>query len=149
MGKAKGGAPRFSVEWLEEYEARKKGTARPHAPSQMPTMPKYHNQKVHQDGIIHDSKKEARRYGQLCVLERTGVIHELKRQVPFVLAPAVHLAGEARKKPAIRYLADFTYQRDGQLVVEDAKSDGTRKLPVYRIKKHLMKTVHDIDVMEV
>lgn len=110
---------------------------------------KYASKTVLQDDIKFDSTKEANRWRELELLQKAGAITDLKRQVPFVLAPSVLLAGEARAKPAIRYFADATYMERGQLVVEDTKSDGTRKLAVYRIKKHLMATVHGIHIREV
>jgi len=61
----------------------------------------------------------------------------------------VKLEGEKRAKPELRYFADFTYIENGAFVVEDVKSAVTRKLQSYRNKKHLMKTVHDIDIKEV
>ena len=39
--------------------------------------------------------------------------------------------------------------RSGKTVVEDVKSAITKKDKVYRLKKHLMKTVHDIDILEI
>lgn len=64
------------------------------------------------------------------------------------LAPAVRLHGEKRLKPALRYVADFRYYyfdpRLGHFVVEDTKG---RDTPVSRIKRHLMKSVHGIDVV--
>lgn len=44
-----------------------------------------------------------------------------------------------------KYVADFTYYRDGRLVVEDPK--GYRK-PEYRIKKKLMVLAHNIEIQE-
>lgn len=65
------------------------------------------------DGILFDSLKEAKRWVVLRQLERMGEIHELTRQPKFPLAvEGVHLG---------HYKADFTYRRDGQYVVEDAK----------------------------
>jgi ethanolamine ammonia-lyase small subunit len=110
---------------------------------------KYRSKKVVQDGITFDSKKEARRWVELEMMQAEGQISELRRQVPFVLAPAVKLDGEVRTKPALRYMSDFTYVLDGVLVVEDTKSAPTRKLPAYRMKKHLMATVHGIHIKEV
>jgi hypothetical protein len=110
---------------------------------------KYKNTKVEIDGITHDSSKEARRWAVLQRQAAAGEITDLKRQQSFVLAPAVRLEGEPRKKPAIRYFSDFTYLRDGVLVVEDTKSRPTRKLPAYRIKRHLMATVLNIQIKEV
>lgn len=110
-------------------------------------QPKYRNRKVTVDGVTWDSEGERARYGELCQLQAAGHITDLKRSVDFVLAPACHL-GDARKKPAIRYRADFTYMENGVLVVEDFKSEITRLNRVYRIKKHLMMTVHGILIRE-
>jgi len=49
----------------------------------------------------------------------------------------------------VKYVADFVYQENGQLVVEDVKSTMTRNLPVYRLKKHLMKSVHGLEIREI
>lgn len=59
------------------------------------------------------------------------------------------ILGEKRIKPVLRYFADFTYIKDGQLIIKDIKSVVTRKLTSFRNKKHLMKTVHGIDISEV
>ena len=113
-----------------------------------PKEPKYKNKRVQHAGMTFDSKKELERWHLLCRLQAAGAISGLRRQVYFQLAPAADI-GEARKKPAIRYQADHVYWRDGVEVVEDVKSDMTRKLPEYRIKKHLMVTVHGILIKEV
>jgi len=134
-------AVRWSTEMLAAYERRK--VERPE-PAKKP--PKYRNTKTEVDGIVFDSKKEAARWQQLKLQEAAGSIKDLRRQVPFELAPAVVLDG--RKKPALRYLADYVYLEDGLLTVEDCKSEITRKAPAYRIKKHLMATVHKLHIKE-
>jgi hypothetical protein len=108
---------------------------------------KYGNKKTVIDGIEFDSIKEAARWQQLKLLERTGAIDMLERQVVFDLAPSVKFEGK-RVTPALRYVADFVY-RDQKVwvrVVEDAKGMRT---PVYKIKRHLMMSVHGIEVREV
>ena len=117
--------------------------------SRTPRSAKYKNQKIECDGLKFDSKKEAQRYKVLRDMQKDGVIGELQCQTVFILADAVKYSGEPRKKPALRYLADFTYTLNGALVVEDVKSDYTRSLPAYRIKKHLMMSVHGIEISEV
>ena len=134
---------RWSPEQLAEYQActslfRKQ-----------PAKSKYGSKSVEQDGEKFDSRKEARRWLELQRLEAAGEIADLKRQVVFELAPAVRLEGEARMKPALRYIADVTYMQGSHLVVEDTKSPATRKTTVYRVKKHLMKSVHGLDIKEV
>lgn len=107
---------------------------------------KHGNTKVEVDGIIFDSKREAARYLHLSMLQRAGVISGLKHQVSFVLQPAVVLDG--RRKPEMRYIADFVYCQDGMEVIEDSKSPHLRKHPIYRNKKHLMKSVLGLDIIE-
>lgn len=135
-------APRWSPEALAAYD-RRKATQTPREPER---RAKYRNTKVEVDGQKFDSKKEAARWQKLQLLEAAGHIQDLRRQVAFELAPAVVLDG--RKKPALRYFADLVYMEDGLLVVEDVKSEITRKNPVHRIKKHLMATVHKIFIKE-
>lgn len=108
---------------------------------------KYKNTKVVIDGHTFDSKKEAKRYQDLKLLVKAGEISDLQMQVVFVLVESVVLDG--RKKPDMRYVADFVYCSDGLKIVEDVKSCATRKLAAYRQKKHLMMSVHGIEIQEV
>jgi len=108
-----------------------------------PKESKYRNQRITVDGEIFDSKKEFQRYQELRMLERAGKISGLRRQVAFELAPAVVIG--KRKRPALRYISDFVYQENGEQVVEDVKGIRTEG---YRIKRHLMATVHGIAIKE-
>lgn len=142
-----------SIRWsqveLDAHRARRAAAGRPVSPAPAAAKTsKYASQKVEHGGEKFDSKKEARRWAELERMAAAGQITDLRRQVAFVLAPAVLLAGEARKKPAIRYWADFVYLIGGVLTVEDCKSAPTRKLPAYRLKRHLMKTVLGLDIKE-
>lgn len=114
-----------------------------------PKRNKFNASKLEKYGMKFDSQKEFRRYIELTALIQRGEIEDLKCQVKFELAPKVKIEGERRAKPALRYFADFTYIKDGQFIVEDVKSSVTRKLASFRNKKHLMKTVHNIDIREV
>jgi len=110
---------------------------------------KYRNQPTVVEGHRFDSKKEARRYQELRYLEQKGVIENLALQVAFELAPSVRFEDEKRAKPALKYVADFVYSEGGRRIVEDVKSGATAKAAAYRIKRHLMKAVHGIEVKEV
>lgn len=125
----------------EQYAARlRKPIATPAKPS------KYRNNKTLLNGIIFDSKVEAERYSELKLLEWSGRISNMDHKVRFELAPGVVING--RKRPPLRYFADFTYILDGKLIVEDVK--GSKKVTEgYRIKRHLMKSDLDIDIMEI
>lgn len=96
---------------------------------------KYGNQRT--NGF--DSKKEAQRYAELKILERAGIIKELRTQVPYELIP------KNDKYRAVAYVADFVYIKDGKTVVEDSKGFRT---DVYKIKKKLMYHVYGIEVIE-
>lgn len=93
---------------------------------------KFGNRKTVVDGITFDSAKEARRYGELKLLERAKVIRFLRTQPRFPL-----VVGETT---VAHYVADFAYVRtaDDVQVIEDVKSEATRKLPVYRLKAKIM-----------
>ncbi|MFW1892141.1 DUF1064 domain-containing protein [Acinetobacter geminorum] len=111
---------------------------------------KFNASKIKLDGMTFDSNKEFKRYIELKAMQQRAEIFNLQHHTKFELAPKTKFEGEKRTKPALRYYADFTYfTADGAFVVEDVKSVVTRKLPSYRNKKHLMKTVHGIDVREV
>lgn len=97
--------------------------------------------------MTFDSKKEFQRYQELKMLEKAGLINDLKRQVPFQLIPSQAENGRVVERP-VTYIADFTYYENGELVVEDVKSPATRT-DVYKIKRKLMLYVHGVHIREV
>jgi len=101
---------------------------------------KYGARKTTVDGITFDSKWEAQRWGELQAMERGGLVRDLERQVKYDII----VNGEK----ICRYIADFRYkivEDDGTTkdVVEDAKGFETAD---FKIKKKLMKAVHQIDL---
>lgn len=106
---------------------------------------KYHNQKVIFDGIKFDSKKEAKRYRELCLMKRAGVITDLELQKQYALIPAQKLNGKVVER-AVVYKADFAYKEDGVQVVEDTKGVKTKD---YIIKRKLMLWIYGIRIREV
>lgn len=116
---------------------------------------KYGSKKIEVDGIIFDSKKEAKRYSELLLLEKAGEISNLQRQVKYVLIPAQYAEVNGKRKCIERectYISDFTYIENGKLIVEDVKgyrdpsSAGYAK---FVIKRKLMLHVHGIRISEV
>lgn len=99
-------------------------------------MNKYRNKHTEVDGLIFDSKKEAERYCELKIMERAGLISDLQRQKRFELQPSFILNGK-RYRP-ITYICDFYYWQNGKWIIEDVKSDITRRDKVYIMKKKLM-----------
>lgn len=111
-----------------------------------PKRSKYGNEKTNQDGEIYDSKKEARRAKELRMMLKGGQLAWLARQVTFVLPGSV------------TYIADFVYAENGwdegggqlwQIVVEDVKSEATKGLATYRMKKKQMEAIHGIIIQEI
>lgn len=111
-----------------------------------PSTTKYHNRKVEINGIIFDSVKEAKRWAELRLMERAGIISDLQRQVPFSLIP--NLKDDSGKviERAVKYIADFCYIQDGVAVVEDVKGLRTRE---YVLKRKMMLYFHGIRVREI
>lgn len=99
---------------------------------------KYGNEKASCNGIRFDSKKEMRRYLELKGMYDAGIIKELKLQHHFSLQGAFKTV-DGKCIERVEYIADFTYTNEkGEFVVEDVKSEITRKNPVYMMKKKLM-----------
>jgi len=97
----------------------------------------------------YDSMKEKRRADTLKILQNSGHISELKEQVSFNLCPAQYVIGFNGKQICARremkYIADFTYIKEGQYIVEDCKGFRTDK---YKQKKRLMKRIYNIEIFE-
>lgn len=122
---------------------------------------KYNAKKVEYNGMTFDSKRELKRYKELELLQESGEITNLQRQVKYVLIPTqrepdiIGKRGGVKKGKVIEhecsYTADFTYlDEDGDLVVEDVK--GYKQggaYTVYTIKRKLMLYVHGIKIQEI
>lgn len=120
---------------------------------------KYSNIKTCVNGIEFDSRKEARRYSELLLLQRAGAIRDLELQKKYVLVPAQYETYERYGKKGQRlqdgqrlvekecaYIADFVYKEGGETIVEDTKGMKTKD---YIIKRKLMLYVHGIRIKEV
>lgn len=97
---------------------------------------KYGNKRVVIDGIKFHSKKEGRRYLELKMLQGAGEIQDLELQPSFELQKKFTHKGTNYRN--IRYVADFRYKENGEVIVEDVKSSGTKKLLHYTMKKKML-----------
>lgn len=105
---------------------------------------KYNNEKVEWGDLVFDSRKEYKRYRELLLLQKAGLIGQIERQVKYELIPA------NEKERKCEYWCDFRYiDVERGLIVEDVKSEMTRKLPVYIMKRKLMKQIHNIEIQEI
>lgn len=112
-------------------------------------MAKYGNKKTIVDNIVFDSKIEAVRYQELKLLQAAGEIFDLELQ------PKFELISELQEERPHTYTADFLYRAKPQkiidkrfsdgfymsngIVVEDVKSDATRRARDYIINRKLFK----------
>jgi hypothetical protein len=96
------------------------------------------------------SVKEGRTAADLKLAVKLGYIRDLREQVPYILIPPQFDADGKHAERAVRYFADFVYVtvNDGAEHVVDVKSEMTRKLPEYVIKRKLMRFVHKIVIEE-
>jgi len=106
---------------------------------------KYRAVRTEYDGHSFQSKREAKRWAELRLMEKAGQITDLVRQVSFPI--------EINGQRVCSYTADFVYRevkpvgRWGKFptVVEDCKGFRT---PIYSLKAKLMKAVLGIEIRE-
>lgn len=142
---------------VQEQQRAEKAAADAKAKAEKPKKEnKLHAEKVDMtmpDGtLMHfDSKREARRYMDLWLMQRSGEITNLRTQVKYPLLPKqVHPDGTMER--AIDYVADFVYEKDGETVVEDSKGFRNTASAAYRVfvmKRKMMLYFHGITVREV
>ena len=116
-------------------------------------QPKYKNKKVTVDDIEFDSIKEAKRYAELKMLKKAGIIKDLQLQKKFVLIPKQTINGKVVEREC-SYIADFTYVdvKSDELIVEDVKGYRDPSSAAYAkfvIKRKLMLWKYDIRIVEV
>lgn len=124
---------------------------------------KYGAKKITRDEITFDSIREYRRFCELSLLEKSGDITELQRQVVFPLIPTqreetceVYTRGKNKGLPKpgkvlekeVKYIADFVYteRSTGEIIVEDVKGVKTKE---YILKRKMMLYFHNIRIREV
>ena len=91
------------------------------------------NRKTIVDAITFDSAKEARRYSELKIMQRAGLISDLIIKPRFELVPKFKINGISFRK--MEYEADYQYTENGEMVIEDVKGFKTE---VYKMKKKLL-----------
>lgn len=137
------GAEKAAEDAKAKAEKPKKGN-KLHAEKVNMTMP---------DGtLMHfDSKREARRYMDLWLMQRSGEITNLRTQVKYPLLPKQERK-DGTKERAIDYVADFVYEKAGETVAEDSKGFRNTSSATYKVfvmKRKMMLYFHGITVKEV
>lgn len=142
---------------VQEQQRAEKAAADAKAKTEKPKKGnKLHAEKVDMtmpDGtLMHfDSKREARRYMDLWLMQQSGQITNLRTQVKYPLLPKQERK-DGTKERAIDYVADFVYEKDGETVAEDSKGFRNTSSATYKVfvmKRKMMLYFHGITVKEV
>jgi len=119
----------------------------------MPKPAKYHSERDYRGKLKFASRREAARYDELMLLLGSGEIRNLKLQPQYTLQES-YITTDGERVRAIRYIADYSYERRDMssgswaLIIEDVKSPATRTQK-YIIKKKLLRERFGIDISEV
>lgn len=96
---------------------------------------KFHAKPTTVNDIYFGSKKEAKRYTHLKLLQTNGDVLFFIRQVPF------HLPGN------VRYVCDFmVFWENGDITIEDVKG---MKTDLYATKKKILEATYPITITEI
>lgn len=98
------------------------------------------------DGVRFASQKEARRWSELCLLEKAGEIEDLQRQVVLILQGKDDVVRTRKGRP-MRITVDFSYVEvsTGLRIYEDAKGMPTRD---YEVRKGVA-AAQGVEIIEV
>ena len=111
---------------------------------------KYFSKKIKNEHGNFDSKDEFDRYLYLKHMEDIGTISYLKRQVRFEIIPKLIRKEKIQLKTKVKevdrveeiaahYTADFCYiDHDGKYIIEELKSDYTKNLTDYILRRKLI-----------
>lgn len=110
------------------------------------TRAKFGNVRTTVDGIVFDSKAEARRYQELRLLEKAGEIcaGSLRCQASFPLSVTTSRGTVVRIGA---YVADFDYVDRHDRVIEDVK--GGDSTPLYKWKKKHFEAEYGLKIVEI
>lgn len=110
---------------------------------------KYRNEPTFLDGVRFASKREAKRYAELKLLERATFITRLELQPKFKLgtddAPILIRSSRYPRGRRAVYLADFRYRNhEGDTVIEDVKGIDN---PLSRLKRAIVEAQYSVVIV--
>lgn len=107
---------------------------------------KYRAIRTEVDGIKFHSKREAKRYVELKLLEKAGKISrlELQPRIPLRIWP---FRRGPKDEPTLvgHYVADFYYVDGNDIVIEDVKGFKTQ---TYKLKKKIAEALYGYEIKE-
>ncbi len=106
---------------------------------QIGQVSKYRNKRVEYDGHKFDSMREMKRYQELRLMEKAGLIRDLKLQPKYPIV--------VNSVKVCNYVGDFEYYESGRMIptTEDVKGAKTR---VYRLKFKLFRACYGREIRE-
>lgn len=99
---------------------------------------KYGAVRTELDGYKFDSKKEAKRYGELKLLERAKQIESLEVHPRYSLIVAGTQVGVVE--------FDFRYIENGETVIEDCKGGEATNTPLFKLKRAIFEAMYGYKV---
>lgn len=118
---------------------------------------KYNAKKVELDGYVFDSQHERDVYLQLKEMQQRGEIEGLEVHPTFLIVPKqteeyTTPKGKVKERVVERpayYEGDFYYtDKEGDAHLVDAKSEMTRKLPLYKLKRKMVRYLWHLAIEE-
>lgn len=107
---------------------------------------KYKNNKTEVDGIIFDSAREARHYGELNLQVAGGQVASFELQPTIEIVPKCKRQDGSMQR-AIKYIGDFkVFYPDGTVQIHDVKGAKTAE---FLIKEKLLWALHGIEIVVV
>ena len=105
----------------------------------MATRSKYRAVPVVIDGKRFASGREGKRYLDLRMLERAGVISHLECQPRFPIVIDGEALRYSKSKRVVTAVMDFAYFRDGKRILEDSKGYDN---PLSKLKRALVERIY-------
>jgi len=105
---------------------------------------KYRNVKTIIDGITFDSRKEARRYGELHLLVISGIATRVELQPEFPYEVTYRANGKEYSVKR-KYIADFKVTYPDRVDIEDVKGMRTRE---FIQKRKIVEKLYGIKIIE-
>jgi hypothetical protein len=99
---------------------------------------KFGNVKVTTTDGTFDSQKEHRRWCELKLLQRGGVIRNLEHHVPISIDVNGH--------HICKYIADFVYFEGDVRIYEDVKGNAATITDVFRLKRKLIRALYGVEI---
>lgn len=111
-------------------------------------MTKYRAVPTVVNGIRFASKKEAKTYQDLLLLQKAGKIKNLELQPKFKFE-VIYYRADSRKNTfskVLKYVGDFLYQEGENVIVHDSKGYETKE---FKLKKKLMEALYPEYVLRI